>query len=82
MLRSYRAAQLRSPSRVSKRIKQLEEKMYQPCADLEFEAAAGYARRDTEAAGSVDRCDARPGSPPSPGMNGCGEAKAKAKAGQ
>jgi len=37
----YSAAQLRSPSEISKRIKQLEEKMYHHARDLEFEAAAG-----------------------------------------
>jgi excinuclease ABC subunit B len=33
-------AELRSPSEISKRIRQLEEKMYQLARDLEFEAAA------------------------------------------
>ncbi|PTU74807.1 excinuclease ABC subunit UvrB [Pseudomonas mangrovi] len=33
-------AQLRSPSEITKRIRQLEEKMYQLARDLEFEAAA------------------------------------------
>ena len=32
--------ELRSPSEISKRIRQLEEKMYQLARDLEFEAAA------------------------------------------
>jgi excinuclease ABC subunit B len=33
-------AELRSPSEISKRIRQLEEKMFQLARDLEFEAAA------------------------------------------
>ncbi|MNO04053.1 excinuclease ABC subunit B [compost metagenome] len=33
-------AELRSPGEIAKRIKQLEEKMYQLARDLEFEAAA------------------------------------------
>jgi excinuclease ABC subunit B len=33
-------AELRSPSEITKRIRQLEEKMYQLARDLEFEAAA------------------------------------------
>ena len=36
----YNANQLRSPSEISKRIRQLEEKMYHHSRDLEFEAAA------------------------------------------
>ena len=32
--------ELRSPSEITKRIRQLEEKMYQLARDLEFEAAA------------------------------------------
>ena len=36
----YSANQLRSPSEISKRIRQLEEKMYHHSRDLEFEAAA------------------------------------------
>ena len=36
----YKAAQLRSPSEITKRIKQAEEKMYQHARNLEFEEAA------------------------------------------
>ena len=35
------AVNLRSPSEITKRIRQLEEKMFQAARDLEFEAAAG-----------------------------------------
>ncbi|MCY1186380.1 UvrABC system protein B [compost metagenome] len=33
-------AELRSPSEITKRIRQMEEKMFQLARDLEFEAAA------------------------------------------
>ena len=36
----YGAEKLRSPAEITKRIRQLEEKMYQHARDLEFEAAA------------------------------------------
>src|SRR5690554_6193365 len=36
----YQADKLRSPAEITKRIRQLEEKMYQHARDLEFEAAA------------------------------------------
>ena len=37
---NYAVDKLRSPSEITKRIRQLEEKMYQHARDLEFEAAA------------------------------------------
>ena len=40
ILRIEDTDQLRSPSEINKRIRQLEEKMYQLARDLEFEAAA------------------------------------------
>src|SRR5690606_29915216 len=36
----YKVEKLRSPSEITKRIRQLEEKMFQHARDLEFEAAA------------------------------------------
>ncbi|MGB7387805.1 MAG: UvrB/UvrC motif-containing protein, partial [Pseudomonas neustonica] len=35
----YKASELRTPAEIGKRIKQLEEKMYQYARDLEFESA-------------------------------------------
>ncbi|MGB3596123.1 MAG: UvrB/UvrC motif-containing protein, partial [Pseudomonas neustonica] len=35
----YKASELRTPAEIGKRIKHLEEKMYQYARDLEFESA-------------------------------------------
>ena len=43
----YSVEKLRSPSEITKRIRQLEEKMYQHARDLEFEAA-GQLRDDIQ----------------------------------